>query len=75
MGPMCFNRPRRERTSAFVARYVLELRNLVDVASMIVESALLRKESRGLHYNSDFPTTFPKAMPTVLTPDKKRVRT
>ena len=29
MGPMCFNRPRRERTSALVARYVLELRNLV----------------------------------------------
>ena len=49
-----------------ISNNLLELRNLVDVASMIVESALLRKESRGLHYNSDFPTTFPKAMPTVL---------
>lgn len=57
-----------------ISNNLLELRNLVDVASMIVESALLRKESRGLHYNSDFPTTFPKAMPTVLTPNKKRVR-
>jgi len=34
---------------------VLQLRNIADVALMLVQSARLRKESRGLHYNVDFP--------------------
>ena len=51
-----------------ITRDLLELRNLVDVASMIVESALSRRESRGLHFSQDYPETLPKALPTVLAP-------
>jgi len=51
-----------------ITRDLLELRNLVDVASLIVESALCRRESRGLHYSQDYPETLPKALPTVLAP-------
>ncbi|CAN7398856.1 L-aspartate oxidase [Massilia sp. LjRoot122] len=50
---------------------LLELRNLVEVASLIVNSALSRHESRGLHYSRDFPDTLPKALPSVLTPERR----
>jgi L-aspartate oxidase len=51
---------------------LLELRNLVVVASLIVDSALSRRESRGLHFSLDYPETLPKALPTVLTPARRR---
>ena len=51
-----------------VSRDLLELRNLLDCAQLIVESALSRKESRGLHYTRDYPKSLPVAYPTVLTP-------
>jgi len=50
-----------------VSRDLLELRNLVVCAELIVRSALNRHESRGLHFSRDFPRTLPVSFPTVLT--------
>ncbi|GGY45257.1 L-aspartate oxidase [Bacterioplanes sanyensis] len=63
----------RQEIEEFYSNYrvshdLLELRNLVDVADMIIRSALLRKESRGLHYCRDYPDALPRAYDTVLTP-------
>jgi L-aspartate oxidase len=54
-----------------VTNDLLELRNLVEVAALIVKSALSRHESRGLHYSRDYPDTLPKALPSVLTPRRR----
>jgi L-aspartate oxidase len=49
-----------------VTSEVLELRNLVETASLIVDSALRRHESRGLHFTMDYPETSKEAADTVL---------
>ncbi len=54
--------------SFHVTRDLLELRNLVEVADLIVRCAQARKESRGLHFSRDYPNLLPEALPTVLTP-------
>ncbi|CAH9050688.1 L-aspartate oxidase [Pseudoalteromonas holothuriae] len=51
-----------------VSNNLLELRNLVQVAELIIRSALERKESRGLHYTIDYPEQNESPQPTVLTP-------
>jgi L-aspartate oxidase len=54
-----------------VSNDLLELRNLVDVADLIIRSAQSRRESRGLHYTIDFPYSDDRVQqkPTVLIPD------
>jgi L-aspartate oxidase len=47
---------------------LIELRNLVEVADLIVRSALSRHESRGLHYTLDYPEMLAEAKDTVLVP-------
>jgi len=47
---------------------LIELRNLLQTADLIVRSALARHESRGLHYTLDWPETLAEAKDTVLVP-------
>jgi L-aspartate oxidase len=47
---------------------LIELRNLLESANLIVRSALHRHESRGLHYTLDYPEALPEAVDTVLVP-------
>ena len=45
---------------------LLELRNMVACAHMIIKSAKMRKESRGLHYTLDYPEQLSKIKDTIL---------
>jgi L-aspartate oxidase len=54
-----------------VGNDLIELRNLVQTAHLIVRSAQRRKESRGLHFSRDYPDMLATAKNTVLTPPKR----
>ena len=61
----------REEINEYYANFhvtsdLLELRNLVDTADLIVLSAMLRHESRGLHYSRDYPELLSQARDTML---------
>ena len=57
-----------DASTAPLLDHLIELRNLLECADLIVQSALRRHESRGLHYITDFPETATEARDTVLVP-------
>ena len=53
-----------------VSSDLIELRNLATVAELIIDSALKRRESRGLHYTLDYPQTMQHPHDTILYPPR-----
>lgn len=51
-----------------VSNNLLELRNLVQVVELIVRCAMMRKESRGLHFTLDYPELLTHSGPSILSP-------
>ena len=47
---------------------LIELRNLIQVADLMIQAARWRRESRGLHYTLDYPKQNPHALPSILMP-------
>lgn len=53
-----------------ISNDLIELRNLITVADLIIQSAIRRKESRGLLHTLDYPNLSPQASDTVLVPPR-----
>ena len=62
-------------STAHLTRELNECRSMIQVALLIVESALQRHESRGLHFNVDHPGQLPDPMPTILIPPAFKLST
>lgn len=63
----------QDQTNALTQKYrlspeLIDLTNLMTAARLTIDSARSRHESRGLHYNVDYPDKLPNPAPTVLTP-------
>ena len=56
-----------------ITKELLELRNLTLVSKLMIDSAQSRKESRGLHFNSDYPSMLSEGRDTVLVPEDGKV--
>ena len=52
----------------------IEVRNIAFISEMIVCSAMLRKESRGLHFNTDYPFTLPEAKDTIINIKSSKIK-
>ncbi len=66
----------REEIAAYywqhpLSRSLLELRNLALLAELMIRSAQQRRESRGLHYTTDYPATLDHAQDTILHPQEE----
>ena len=57
--------------SKTISSDLIELRNLIYIAEIIIISALSRKESRGLHYNLNFPNPDNTPKDTIININKK----
>ena len=57
-----------------ITKELVELRNITTVAELIIDSAMSRKESRGLHYNADYPDRDPSldGVETIITKPYKQ---
>ncbi|MBD3411211.1 MAG: L-aspartate oxidase [Ignavibacteriales bacterium] len=53
-----------KKTKVFPA--LIELRNLITCAHLIIKCATARKESRGLHYTIDYPDKWPRPIDTII---------
>ncbi len=67
----------RQEVNEFYRNYrvsndLIELRNLIDVAELIIHSALKRRETRGLHFNLDHPQTLQTTEDTILFPGAEK---